>query len=70
MIAREGSDLVLTINRSVQYLVEQHLERAIFEHGARSGTILVMDPRNGDVLAMANYPCYSPYHFYEEDPSC
>ncbi|NLF63768.1 MAG: penicillin-binding protein 2 [Chloroflexi bacterium] len=68
VIAREGSDLVLTINRSVQYLVEQHLERTIFEHGARSGTILVMDPRNGDVLAMANYPCYSPYHFYEENP--
>lgn len=69
VIAREGSDLVLTINRSVQYLVEQHLERAIFEHGAHSGTILVMDPRNGDVLAMANYPCYSPYHFYQEDPA-
>jgi cell division protein FtsI/penicillin-binding protein 2 len=68
VIAREGSDLFLTINRSVQYLVEQQLEQAIFEHGARSGTIVVLDPRNGDVLAMANYPCYSPYHFYEEDP--
>jgi cell division protein FtsI (penicillin-binding protein 3) len=69
VIAREGSDLVLTIDRSVQYLVERHLERAIWEHGARSGSIIVINPRNGEILAMANYPCYSPYHFYEEDPA-
>ncbi|MDT8304586.1 MAG: penicillin-binding protein 2 [Anaerolineae bacterium] len=69
VIAREGSDLVLTIDRAVQYLVERHLERAMWEHGARSGTIIVINPRNGEILAMANYPCYSPYHFYEEDPA-
>jgi cell division protein FtsI (penicillin-binding protein 3) len=69
VIAREGSDLVLTIDRAVQYLVEQHLQRAIWEHGARSGTIIVMNPKNGEILAMANYPCYSPFNFYEEDPA-
>jgi cell division protein FtsI/penicillin-binding protein 2 len=67
VIAREGADLVLTIDRSVQFTVEQHLQRAIREYGAQSGTIIVMDPRTGAILAMANYPCYSPYEFYEAD---
>ncbi len=60
VIAREGSDLVLTIDRSVQYLVEQHLKQALAEHGAVSGSIIVMDPRTGALLAMAAEPCYSP----------
>lgn len=67
VIAREGADLVLTIDRSVQYAVEQHLERAIRDHGARGGTIIVMDPRTGAILAMANWPCYDPFEFYETD---
>lgn len=65
VIAREGADLILTIDRSVQYTVEQHLQRAIRAYGAQSGTIIVMDPRTGAILAMANYPCYSPYAFYD-----
>lgn len=69
VIAREGADLVLTIDRSVQYAVEEHLKRAVSEYGARSGTIIVMDPRTGAVRAMANYPCFSPYEFYDADES-
>ncbi|MDX1663633.1 MAG: penicillin-binding protein 2 [Candidatus Promineifilaceae bacterium] len=69
VIAREGADLVLTIDRTVQYAVEQHLERAVREHGARSGTIIVMDPRTGAILALANTPCYAPYKFYETERS-
>lgn len=65
VIAREGADLVLTIDRSVQYVVEQHLKRAMQEHGAVSGSIIVMDPRTGAVLAMAAQPCYSPNRFNE-----
>lgn len=65
VIAREGADLVLTIDRSVQYAVEQHLERAVSTYGAQSGTIIVMNPKTGAIRAMANYPCYSPYEFYE-----
>ncbi|KAA3665149.1 MAG: penicillin-binding protein 2 [Chloroflexi bacterium] len=70
VIAREGGDLMLTIDRSVQYLVETHLQRALREHGAVGGTIIVMDPRTGAIIAMASDPCYSPYTFYEtEDES-
>lgn len=66
VIAREGADLILTIDRSVQSLVEQHLTRALQAHGADSGTVIVMDPRSGAILAMASLPCYSPYIFFEE----
>jgi len=69
VIAREGADLVLTIDRSIQYMVERHLQRAIDEYAAQSGTIIVMDPRTGAILAMANLPCYDPYEFYEADES-
>ncbi len=67
VIAREGSDLILTIDRSIQYIVEDHLNKAIEEHQAESGTIIVMDPRTGAILAMASSPCYSPYEFFEAD---
>lgn len=67
VIAREGADLVLTIDRSVQHTVEEYLRRGLQEHGAVSGTIIVMDPRTGAILAMASEPCYSPYTFFESD---
>lgn len=65
VIAREGADLVLTIDRSVQYLVEEHLQRAMTTHGAVGGEIIVMDPRTGAILAMAASPCYDPERYYE-----
>lgn len=65
VIAHEGADLVLTIDRTVQYMVERYLERGLRDYGAVSGTIIVMDPRTGAILAMANSPCYTPYQFYE-----
>ncbi len=67
--AREGADIVLTIDRTVQYTVERHLQEALAEYGAVSGTIIVMNPRSGAVLAMASEPCYSPDKFYETEES-
>lgn len=69
VIAREGADLVLTIDRSVQYLVETHLRRALETHGAISGTIIVMNPQTGAILAMASEPCYEPFYFFRTDES-
>ena len=70
VIAREGVDLVLTIDRSVQYLVESHLARAMVEHRPESASIMVLDPRTGAMLAMASAPCFDPYLFFNEnDPS-
>jgi cell division protein FtsI/penicillin-binding protein 2 len=69
VIAREGADLVLTVDRSVQFIVEQHLKKAMVDYGSRSGTIIVMDPRTGAILAMASMPCYNPGKFFEADES-
>lgn len=62
-----GTDLVLTIDRDVQYLAEVELERAVVNSGATGGTIIVMNPRNGDILAMASYPTYNPNQYTEVD---
>ena len=51
-----GTTLVLTINRELQAKVESILDQALSEYGAQNGTILVTDPRNGEILAMAATP--------------
>jgi cell division protein FtsI/penicillin-binding protein 2 len=51
-----GTTLVLTLNRDLQAKVESILDQALSDYGAQNGTILVMDPRNGEVLAMASTP--------------
>lgn len=60
-----GADLVLTIDRDVQFLAESELQRAVTETGATGGTIIVMNPRTGDILAMASYPTFDPNTFFE-----
>ena len=56
----EGDDLVLTIDREIQFQAEQYLRRAVQENRAAGGTIIVMDPRTGDIYAMASYPWFDP----------
>jgi cell division protein FtsI/penicillin-binding protein 2 len=55
-ITPEGASLVLTIDREIQATVEEILDKAIQESGSDGGTILVMDPKTGEILAMASYP--------------
>ncbi|MCB8927096.1 MAG: penicillin-binding protein 2 [Ardenticatenaceae bacterium] len=69
VIAHEGADLVLTIDRSLQYVVENHLRQALQEYRAASGSIIVMNPKTGAILAMASAPCYTPDEFYDADPT-
>jgi cell division protein FtsI/penicillin-binding protein 2 len=52
----DGTNLVLTINREIQSAVEQILDDALTKYGAASGTVVVMDPRNGGILALASSP--------------
>jgi cell division protein FtsI/penicillin-binding protein 2 len=64
---RRGSDLYLTLDSEIQYLTEKTLARALEEHGAKSGSILVLNPRTGEVLAMANWPIFDPNRFFAQD---
>ena len=55
-----GTGLVLTIDATVQYLAERELEAAWRATGAKAGMVLVMDPRTGEILAMAMRPTFNP----------
>ena len=63
--AIDGNDLILTIDMTIQSIVEKYLEEACIDNVCTDGgSIIAMDPRNGDILAMATYPSYdlnSPY---------
>jgi cell division protein FtsI (penicillin-binding protein 3) len=56
----EGHSVVLTIDQTVQYIAETELDRAMGETGSIAGTVVVMDPRTGEILAMANRPTFNP----------
>lgn len=59
----QGSDIILTIDRSIQHIVEKRLKEGVLKYGAVSGSVIVMNPMTGDILAMANYPTYDPANF-------
>ncbi|MBP6596162.1 MAG: penicillin-binding protein 2 [Arenimonas sp.] len=58
--AQPGHDLTLTIDRRIQYLAYRELKTALIEHGASSGSIVVLDVATGEILAMVNQPSYNP----------
>ncbi len=59
-----GRDVVLTIDRDVQFVAESELLDAINTYQAQSGSVIVMNPRNGDILAMASYPSFDPNTYF------
>lgn len=61
-------NIQLTINSQYQFIVEKALDKALFEHNAQSVTAVVMNPKNGDILAMATRPSYDPNHFADYEP--
>jgi cell division protein FtsI/penicillin-binding protein 2 len=63
-----GQDLVLTIDRRLQYITERVLSEAIGQYQAGSGTIIVMEPHTGAILAMASLPAYDPNQYGATDP--
>lgn len=62
-VPAQGADLVLTIDRDIQFLVEGILNDAVRRYGAQSGSILVMDPQTGEILAMASNPTFDPNNY-------
>src|SRR5215510_3419653 len=66
--AKSGQTVVLTIDQSIQYLAEQALQGAVQRSHAKSGTVIVLDPRSGDILALANAPTFDPNKVAEAKP--
>lgn len=67
--ALNGVSLVLTLDRNVQYIAAEELERALEEYGAQSGTVLIMNPKTGAILATVSVPSYEPNDFLSQDDS-
>ena len=57
---RPGTGVTLTIDERIQFPAERAIERAVRDAHAESGSVVVMDPRSGDILAMASYPGFDP----------
>lgn len=64
---RDGRSLVLTIDRTAQHIVERELADAIERYQAESGTVVVLDPKTGGIVAMASWPTYDPNQFAQTD---
>jgi cell division protein FtsI (penicillin-binding protein 3) len=60
--------LVLTIDKRIQHIVESHLKNAVIDKGAKGGFAIVMDPRTGEIVALANETSFDPNKFKEINP--
>ena len=56
----DGNDIVLTIDEMIQYFAEKSAEQALKDYNAKAVSITIMNPKNGEILAMANKPDYNP----------
>lgn len=63
-----GYDLILTIDEVMQYIAEKELRLAAKRWKIKGGTIIIMEPSSGDILALANYPTFDPNNFAGADP--
>ena len=59
-VSKPGSDVVLSLDINLQHLAYRELQAAVKQHQAKSGAVVVLDARTGEVLALANYPAYNP----------
>src|SRR5215216_7254180 len=66
--SKPGQTVVLTIDQSIQYLAEQSLQAAVQRSRAKSGTVIVLDPRSGEILALANAPTFDPNKVADAKP--
>ncbi len=65
----DNYSLILTIDGRIQYLIESQLRNAVRETGAKGGIAVVMDPKKGEILAMANVPGFNPNTFFRYSPT-
>jgi cell division protein FtsI (penicillin-binding protein 3) len=65
--ATAGADIELTIDQYLQYIAERELRAGVEANHAAGGTALIMDPRSGEILALANWPTFNPNAFARSD---
>lgn len=63
-----GRNLFLNLDRPLQFVVETSLKKGIERYGAASGLVLIMNPQNGAILAMAAFPSYNPEQYFRFEP--
>lgn len=62
---QSGRNLVLSVDRAIQYMVEKKLAEGVKKYGAKSGSVVVMDPKTGEILAVAAHPNYDPNIYWQ-----
>ncbi len=62
---KPGADIALTIDRSIQYVAQEKLKQGVQKYGAEGGSVIIMNPKTGGILAMASEPSYDPNKFNE-----
>ncbi len=65
----DGRNIVLNIDRTIQYYAQKELSRGINTYDADGGTVIIMEPASGKVLAMASFPNFNPQDYYDFDSS-
>lgn len=63
--AQNGKDLILNIDPTVQFIVENSLKKGIEKYGAKKASVVVMDPKTGGIISLAAFPNYDPFTFFE-----
>ena len=61
--AEDGSKIILTIDQNIQFKAEKELSQVIEKYQAESGSIIIMNPKSGAILAMANFPSFNPNEY-------
>src|SRR5216683_1472811 len=69
IVSKPGQTIVLTIDQSIQYKAELAIQAAVERSHAKSGSVIVLDPRNGEILALANAPTFDPNNLGKAEAS-
>lgn len=62
--AKQGKSVYLSVDSTIQFIVEQSLDKVMARTKAKAATVIIMNPRTGEILAMACRPTYNPNQFY------
>ncbi len=65
----EGLSLVLTLDKNIQYFTEKELKKGVIKSQAKEGFAIVLNPKSGEILALANYPSYNLNTFQKAPPA-